>query len=552
MRGRPFKRPRKSRRRDAGMDEVTGTSIEASAGEGAEEVDVIILSQAAEPARSRSDDPFMKVDLDSLHPEVRKEIRGRLRKRLVGREGAKSKALDEQQLTGYDVFELIPPPYDLNALAKLYEKNAAHNAAVTIKAINIVGLGYDIVNSPETELKIEQLQGNRSKLDRFINQLKKERIRLMRLIDSLNEEEEFSEIMVKVWTDVESLGNGYLEIGRTRGGRIGYIGHIPGHTMRIRAARDGFIQVIGNKYVFFRNFGDLETPNPLKNDPRPNEVMHFKKYSPHSTYYGIPDIIPAMPSVMGDALAKEYNIDYFENKAVPRYVFITKGVKLSQEAEQTLKEYFRNELKGKHHGTLYIPLPASMNQTVDARFEPIEVRPQDQSFVTYLRENRQEILMVHRVPPSKVGIYENTNLAVSRDADRTFKEQTCRPEQRRIEKKINKLIQEFAENKAFVLKFKEADIIDEDVRSRKHDRYLRTRVLKPNEVRAEIGYPAVPEGEQFLPVPGTVPAGNNPRTPPPPGMAEGNRRRTTDGIPSREEGRPDRAERGAEQALGRT
>lgn len=510
-----------------------------------DEIEDLLILPSPSPRPREEVDPFTRVDIDALPRELRKDV-SRLEKRHVGRGNAKSKALDPQQLTAYDVFQLVPPPYNLDSLAKLYEKNSAHNAAVTMKAINVAGLGYDIVNSPETELKIEEMQrrGDKSRLARYISNLKKERIRLMRLLEDLNEEEEFSEIMVKVWTDVEALGNGYLEIGRNKSGSIGYIGHIPGQTLRVRAARDGFVQVIANQYVFFRNYGDRETPNPLKNDPNPNEVIHFKKYSPHSTYYGVPDIIPALPSVVGDALAKEYNIDYFENKAVPRYAFITKGVKLSQEAEATLKEYFRQELKGKHHGTLYIPLPASMNQNVDARFEPIEVRPQEQSFVTFIKESRLEVLMAHRVPPSKVGVYENTNLAVSRDADRTFKEQVCRPEQRRLEKKVNMMFRELSGSKTFQLKFKEADVIDEDIRSRKHDRYLRTRVMKPNEVRNEIGLPTVPEGEEFLPVPGTVSAGNNP-----PGVAEGNRRKTSDKLEI-DDGGPERAERGAEQERG--
>jgi capsid portal protein len=170
---------------------------------------------------------------------------------------------------------------------------------------------------------------------------------------------------------------------------------------------------------------------------------------------------------------------------------------LSAKAEQTLVNYFRNELKGKHHGTLYIPIPAGFGQQVEAEFKEIEVGIQEGSFTEYTKENRQEILMVHRVPPGKVGIYQNSNLAVSRDADKTFKEQVCRPEQRRVEKKMNKMISEFTEN--FKLKFLEADIIDADISSRIHDRYLRTQVLTPNDVLTELGRPTRPDGSEPLP-----------------------------------------------------
>lgn len=489
-------------------------------------------------------DSFDELHLSSLPRNPRRRAE-RLAKKLQGESGTSSKALSREGVSTYDVWRVVPPPYNLDYLAKLYELNAAHHAAVNSKAVNVVGLGYEIIESPETQLKIEKLQQNKQKLQELTFQLKKEKIELQSKLNGLNEEDEFNEVLTKVWVDVEAIGNGYLEIGRNRNGTIGYMGHVPGNTIRVRANRDGFIQITGNKYVFFRNFGDQETKNPLETDDNPNELIHFKKYSPESTYYGVPHIVAALAAVNGDHFAKAYNLDFFENKAVPRYAFITKGVRLSQHAEDKLINYFQNELKGKHHGTLYIPLPATINQNVDARFEPIETRPTDQSFMNYIKDARLEVLITHRVPPSKVGIYDNTNLAVSRDADKTFKEQVIRPEQRKVEKKINKVFSEFSGNK-FLIKLGEADIIDADVRSRMHDRYLRTRVLKPNEVRQEIGKPSVPDGEEFLPVPGTLDAGNTPV-----GQAEGNRARQTDrGQKPQSDGGAQRAERGAEQDRG--
>jgi PBSX family phage portal protein len=465
------------------------------------EIDIEALSTTSKIVAppSRRNDPFFKVYKSSLPDKERRRLTRLEKKVSTDKNEAQSKAKDETSFTSYDVYKLVPPPYDLDSLAKLYEINPAHNAAVTAKAYNIAGLGWELVEDPEVMFKQEVLEEkNKEQAKTYNMSLKRKQVKLMKQIYELNVEEEFGEIMVKVWTDVESMGNGYIEIGRNRDGSIGYIGHIPANTIRIRSARDGFIQITGDKYTFFRNFQD-DAANPLGNDPNPNEVLHIKKYAPNSTYYGVPDIVAAMSAITGDKLAKDYNIEYFENKAVPRYAFITKGVRLSEESQQRLADFFTNELKGKNHGTLYIPLPATMNQNVDAKFEPIEVRPQEQSFDKYIKEARLEVLIVHRVPPSKVGVYENSNLAISRDADKTFKEQVCGPEQRRLERKLNRIMKEFTDE--FVLKFKEADIIDADVRSRMHDRYLRTKVMSPNEVRREIGMPSDPEGDEFLPYP---------------------------------------------------
>lgn len=463
------------------------------------EIEILRTVATSIPPPTRKNDPFFQVYRGGLPPAEKRRIT-RLEKSMKGVGDAESKSKEKENFTSYDVYKLVPPPYDLDNLARLYEVNASHNAAVTTKAYNIAGLGWDLIETPAMLFKLEQLEAkDKKKAKAFQIELKKERINILRRIEGLNVEEEFGEVVIKVWTDVESMGNGYIEIGRNRDGSVGYLGHIPANTIRVRSDRDGFMQIAGDKYVFFRNYGDKDTDNPLKNDMNPNEIMHFKKYSPNSTYYGVPDIVAAMPAVAGDKLAKDYNLEYFENKAVPRYAFITKGVRLSDESQQRLADFFTNELKGKHHGTLYIPLPASINQNVDAKFEPIEVRPAEGSFESYVKESRLEVLIVHRVPPSKVGVYEHTNLAVSRDADRTFKEQVCAPEQRRLERKLNRLVKEFSPT--FLIKFNEADIIDADVRSRMHDRYLKTQVLSPNEVRRDIGMPSDPEGDDFLPYP---------------------------------------------------
>jgi capsid portal protein len=49
---------------------------------------------------------------------------------------------------------------------------------------------------------------------------------------------------MKFYTDVQATGNGYLEIGRKVTGEIGYIGHIPSATIRVRRLRDGFVQIV--------------------------------------------------------------------------------------------------------------------------------------------------------------------------------------------------------------------------------------------------------------------------------------------------------------------
>jgi len=450
------------------------------------------------------EDPFTKVAFSSLSPKMKRRAL-RLSKKLEGIDGTKTKYVDPETLDGYSLYDIVNPPYDLDTLAGLFDSSAIHNASVMARVMNTVGVGFEFEETTKSKRKIEKAMSDPERVNRVRKMLQDEKERLDEIFENINVEETFIETMIKVWQDVLTVGNGYLEIGRNNAGKIGYIGHIPATLVRVRRKRDGFVQIARTSKiaaVFFRNYGDEKTEDPINTDPRPNEIIHFKIYTPKNTYYGVPSSVSAAAAIIGDKFAKEYNIDYFENKAIPRYAVIVKGAKLSNQSKQELINYFRKEVKGRNHGTLVIPIPASIGADSDIRFEKLEAGVQDASFDKYRKSNRDEILVANRVPAPKVGVYDNANLAVSRDSDKTFKMQVVGPDQAVIEKKINRVMAEFTD--LFVLRFKKIDLIDEDIQSRINDRYLRTEVIAPNEVRSALGLPERADGDEVLPFPSKV------------------------------------------------
>jgi len=458
--------------------------------------------------------------LNGFSPNVKRKNTRQIQKFQRGQDGTESKKNELEILMGYDITGTITPPYNLDYLAKIYEVSSPHFAAINAKSSNIVGLGYDFSESRETKERIGELSNNPEALARFRRKLERLKEGLADILEEMNQEDTFTETLTKMYVDYETTGNGYLEIGRKVNGEIGFIGHIPATTMRVRQDRDGFVQLVGNRIVFFRNFQDGETLNPIGTDPRPNEVIHIKKYSPTNTYYGVPDIIPAKTALAGDEFSARFNLDYFENKAVPRYIITVKGATLSKDAERKLLEFFQTNLKSKNHRSLYIPLPADEDgNKVEFKMEPVEAGIQDSSFNQYRKLNRDEILIAHRVPISKIGLPEGVSLAAARDSDKTFKEQVARPAQRNLEKKLNRLISEFTD--AFKLKFNELTLTDEDTQSKIDERYLRMQVITPNEVRARLGLAGLPEGDETVILNAQARAEQNTR-------ATGNRRRDQD------------------------
>ena len=415
-----------------------------------------------------------------------------------------SKQIEIEALNGYFLFDVVIPQYNFDYLAKLYELSPAHYAAVRAKASNIVGLGYDFVTTD----KVAQAQSKADTVDskkKVTDKVSRAKQQMFTWLDSCNETEDFADIMRMVWTDYETTGNGYLEIGRTVAGEIGYIGHVPSIAIRVRRHRDGFVQIIADKVVFFRNLGG-KALDPLGNDPRPNELIHFKKYSPRTTFYGVPDIVSASKAIAGNEFAARFNLDYFENKAVPRYVIIVKGANLSNRSQQEIIEFFETGLKGKHHRTIYVPLPADEpDHKVSFEMKPVEAGIQDSSFTNYHDMNMNDILMAHGVPISIVNIGgTNVSLASAAGANKAFKEGICQPEQKMAENRINRFVKEKTD--MFLFKFSELSLTDADAQSQIDERSIRNQTVVPNEVRAKQGLPPLEGGDKVVDLKGPVAA----------------------------------------------
>ena len=113
------------------------------------------------------------------------------------------------------------------------------------------------------------------------------------------------------------------------------------------------------------------------------------------------------------------------------------------------------------------------------------------------KSNLNKILMSHSTPASKAfANLGNTSLANSRDLDKTFKEQVCRPEQKVVENKLHKIVKE--KTNIFFLKLIELSLTDEETQSKIDERYLRLGTYVPNEVRAKKGLPGIKKGDEQI------------------------------------------------------
>jgi hypothetical protein len=124
--------------------------------------------------------------------------------------------------------------------------------------------------------------------------------------------------------------------------------------------------------------------------------------------------------------------------------------------------------------------------------EPIENGIQDGSFKEYRKQNRDDILIAHQVPISKLGGSES-GLAAALSQDRTFKEQVARPAQHHLEKVVNKIIKEKTD--ILELKFNELTLTDEIAQSQILERLVKTQIMMPNEAREALDLPQRADGD---------------------------------------------------------
>jgi PBSX family phage portal protein len=410
-------------------------------------------------------------------------------KRQVG-----SKAIQDDVRTGYNLFDVQQPPYNMDYLAALYELSGYYRGAVDAKVTNTVGLGYDLIETDMARLATEDLTG--PKLKRSRAKKARAKAEVMAWLDTISEDNDVNIVLRNAYLDYLTTGNGYLEVGRTVTGEIAYFGHIPATTMRVRTKKDGFVQIIGKKAVFFRNF-EGSAADPIGGDSQPNEVIHLKNYSPTNSAYGVPEIISARTSVAGNEFSGRFNLDYFEHKAAPRYVIVTKNAKWSEQSLNDLMEFLEGNIKGKNHRTVVIPLSSeALDKKIDFEMKPVENGVQEGSFKGYRQDNRDEILFSGRTPITKLGIPAGVSLAAARDADKTFKEQVCRPEQGVLNKKISRVVANKTD--AFTFKLNELDLADEKTQAEIDKVYLTTQTMTPNEVRARKGLAPLPGGDKVI------------------------------------------------------
>ncbi|HFK1435678.1 TPA: phage portal protein [Bacillus cereus] len=392
---------------------------------------------------------------------------------------------------------LVKPPYDMAALLEIKESNPIHSACISAKVDDIAGVGFDF--APFEEVKEAASQEQYKKLKEFMR--------------NCNPEMTSSEIIRAVWDDYETVGWGIIEVVRNNKGEPSELYHIPAQTVRAHKDKVRFAQIVNNKERWFKKFGypdnySLVDGRPLgekdiaeNGTEKAGEVIVIRKFGSRSSYYGIPNYVSSIGSIVGSQAVRDYNINFFTGKTIPDALLFLEGVdEIDQGTEDELKAFFSAETKGEHHKLAVVPVPPGAK----ARLEKVSPDVKEGSFRLYKQDSAMEICVAHRVPPYRIGWAMTGSLGqtTAKEMNEMYKRSIIEPGQEILEHRLNnQLFRVFAEilgGLDWYFKLNEIDTDDREADMQYAADGYEKRILTRNESRKVVGYEPVADGDTFF------------------------------------------------------
>ena len=268
---------------------------------------------------------------------------------------------------------LVNPPLDLDRLAEFYNESTWHRNAVRVKARDMVGHGWTLEREFEEGADPPGSAAEKEVLDSFFWNGAIEGFANSDDIDPpMPLYLSTSEVMERVVIDQDTIGNGYLAVIREdRAVELPrWYAQVQASKMRPHKDRVRFKWQDGRtNYLWFKRFGapvDVHVKTgevrPLDSLPvleRASEVIHFATYAPTDDYYGLPNITPAIGAMVLDLLARDFNVKFLDNNAIPQYAVIMEGIEeedVPEETRDTIRDFFATA-RGNPGRTLGSPRP---------------------------------------------------------------------------------------------------------------------------------------------------------------------------------------------------
>jgi len=356
---------------------------------------------------------------------------------------------------------VLAPPYTLTTLSSLITRNNTLAQCVSAMEVNIDGTGhtFELINPTGGEDEAEKA-------------------RLTAFFDEPFPDESFISIRRKIRYDLESIGNGYMEIMRNVADEIVLLRYLDALDMRLvrlddpiqvtrTIDRDGqqmsalywvrerrFIQKVGTKNIFFKEYGSKRALNRdtghwakpgevLAPEQLASEILHFTCQKEAKSPYGVPRWINQLPSILGSRKAEEFNLEFFDSGGVPPAVVFVQGGMLTEDVRDQLQAFFSGAAKTKNR--IAVVEVQSSSGTLDSagqvkvnteRFG--DFRSQDSMFQGYDGNCEEHVRTAFRLPTLFLGKATDLNFATAMTSYMVTEAQVFAPERLEFDEVITK------------------------------------------------------------------------------------------------------------------
>lgn len=223
-----------------------------------------------------------------------------------------------------------------------------------------------------------------------------------------------------------------------------------------------------------------------------NQVIRFCIEHPFDGVVGEIFVESLSNTIASYSYAVNWNMSFFEKSAIPQGVWV---VAAGSSPEQV--DLFKSELKSMMVG----PTKAQSTPVVvsgEVKFEKAWTSPHDAEFGMSNIRNREEMLAVMGVPPTKLGIIENVNNAVSEDQDKGYIEWDLRFFHRVMEETLNRCFVQWG-CPGWNIKFKPASWLVTQAEAEVATRLVGQGIWSINEARDETtGGDPIPGGDEHI------------------------------------------------------
>jgi len=360
---------------------------------------------------------------------------------------------------------ILPAPYNPGRLFEIISQSNMVRQCIDAYVTNIVLTGWETMAT-----------------DRGRQVDETERSELQSFIDNANSEESLSDVMDSVIRDRESVGFGFLEVIRDQSKLPSIWRHCPSLYTRL-CAKDPteilveykvtrgrrvtnvreyrkfrrFIQIVNGQQVWFKEFGDPRQMdytngaffNQSGFSPKrlATEIVHFKR--PSTEWYGIPQWINQLPSIIGSREAEEVNMRYFQDNTVPPMMLLVGNGRLTQQSYKELTRVLNDEKLGKERQNRIMLLEAiGEGDSLDGKAQSIELkveklsdtRQSDGLFRAYDEANMAKVRSSFRLPPVTVGMSQDVNFATANVSQFVAESQVFAPEREKNDGRLNRLL----------------------------------------------------------------------------------------------------------------